>query len=316
MFNSYNDIKKEYERIRLNRLLEYNDLKEKIYADNPALKEMDLKIVKCYLDIGRNRIDGLSVDAIEKELKELNESRKKYLVEHNITDDYKELKYNCEKCKDTGFVNGKKCSCFIQKEIELFDNISHFKNYIEEDNFENLDPNFYRQDDVKIGNLPYMKYMENLVEHIKRGIRLMDEMPYNLIMIGASGTGKTFLARCAGAMALKNNKSVLYENVNEYLNSLKPDFDGEPLRQYAVECDLFILDDLGTEKISEFTNTEINYIIDKRLNDKKSTIVTTNLMFEDIAERYLSPTYSRLSHSYIKCCLFGEDLRRVKNANI
>ena len=75
-------------------------------------------------------------------------------------------------------------------------------------------------------------------------------------------------------------------------------------------------DDLGTENISDFTNTKLNYIIDKRLNDKKSTIITTNLMLSQIRDNYMSQMYSRISHAYISCYLAGEDLRRIKNANI
>ena len=310
------DIKREYENIRNNNLLKYDDRKSKIYDENPTLKDMDLKIVDLELNIGIVKLSKSPTDNLEKELDEVKKQRLVYIKEHGIKDDYLQVSYNCEKCKDTGRINDQKCSCFVQKEIELFDNISHFKNYIKDDNFDNLDKSFYRQPDVKIGNIPYEKYMEQVVENIKLGIKYMDEKPYSVIFIGGTGTGKTFLSRCAGAEALKLNKSVLYVNVNEYLNTLKPDYDGEPLLQHAVSCDLFILDDLGTEKTSDFTNSAINYIVDKRLNDKKSTIITTNLQMGDIEERYLGPTYSRLDHLYIKCFLLGEDLRGVKDVNI
>ena len=117
-------------------------------------------------------------------------------------------------------------------------------------------------------------------------------------------------------MALKLRKSVLYLTATEYIDSLKPDADQKNLKKYAILSDLFILDDLGTEYSSEFSKTEINYIVDKRLNDKKSTIITTNLVEDALKDRYLSPMCSRLDNLYINCYLSGNDLRRVNNANI
>ena len=315
MYNSYNDIKKEYEKIKQNDYLLYDENKARIYAENPILKNMDIEIVKLYASIATANVDGKDTKKIKERLCNIQEDRKKYLKEHNIVDDYKELKYVCNKCKDTGYVNGRKCSCFLQKEIELFDTISHFKNYIEEDNFNNIDFDFYNQSNLDMNGTTYKEYMEGLVYEFKNYIANMDKKSFSLLLVGATGTGKTFLARCMGAEAIKKNKSVLYVNVNEYLNSLKPDYDGEPLRYYAIACDLFILDDLGTERVTDYTNTELNYIIDKRLNDKKSTIITTNLVPDEIESLYLSSTYSRLIHAYDNQILAGEDLRRFKNAN-
>ena len=316
MFNSYDDIKREYEYIRQGDYLRFDEKKAKIYSENPYLEELDLKIIRLYLKIGTLRIDKQPFDKAETELNNIQSERKKYLKEHNISDDYKEIQYVCDKCKDTGYANGHKCSCFIQKEIELFDNISHFKNYIKDDNFDKLDMSFYNQSGLAINGTTYKQYMEGLINEFKSYVENMDKEPFSLLLIGVTGTGKTFIARCMGALALKKNKSVLYINVNEYLNSLKPDYDGEPLKYHAISCDLFILDDLGTERITDYTSTELNYIIDKRLNDKKSTIITTNLTLDQIEDLYLSSTHSRLENAYINRYLAGDDLRRLKNVII
>ena len=315
MIKSYEDIKREYEYIRQGDYLRYEDKKNEIYEMNPKLKELDLSIIKLYTKIGMARIENKPIDELEKQLENIQSERNTYIKEHNI-DDYKELKYVCDKCKDTGYVDGHKCSCFVQKEIELFDNISHFKNYIKDDNFEKLDMSFYNQSGLEYNGTTYKQFMDTLIKKFKSQVENMNKNSFSLLLIGPTGTGKTFLARCMGAEALKKNKSVLYVNVNEYLNSLKPDYEGEPLKYYAVVCDLFILDDLGTERITDYTNTEINYIIDKRLNDKKSTIITTNLMPDQIESAYLSSTYSRLVNAYDNEYLFGDDLRRLKNVNI
>lgn len=316
MFNSYDDIKREYEYLRQADYLRYDEKRNQIYAENPKLRTLDLDIIKAYINIGTTRLSKKPTDKAEAELNRLKTERSNYLKEHGIRDDYNELKYVCDKCKDTGYVDGHKCSCFVQKVIELFDNVSHFSQYIKEDNFDNLDLSYYNQSGISINGITYKQYMQDYITEFKNMVTNMDEESFSLLLIGATGTGKTFLARCMGALALKNNKSVLYVNVNEYLNSLKPDYEGEPLKYHAISCDLFILDDLGTERVTDYTNTEINYIIDKRLNDKKSTIITTNLVPDQIEEIYLGPTHSRLENSFYNCYLAGDDLRRLKNANI
>ena len=76
-----------------------------------------------------------------------------------------------------------------------------------------------------------------------------------------------------------------------------------------------VLDDLGTEYSSEFSITELYYIIDKRLNDKKPTIITTNIFPDNLKDRYPSPMCSRLINMFKNIYLSGDDLRRVKYAD-
>lgn len=302
MISNYEDIKNEYGYIRHQNLLKYEEKKEKVYAENPELKDMDFEIISAYV----KKAKGEKVD-----IDILRDKRAKYLETHKIPDDYQEVVYTCDKCKDTGFVDGKKCSCYVAKEIECFDKISHFREYIKDDNFANLDEKLYNQD-VPMKEGTYKEYMKRVLLHIKEQISHIDEKPYNAIFIGAAGTGKTFLARCIGAELLKKNKSVLYVNVNEYLNSLKPDYDGESLERYAISADLFILDDLGTESVTEFSNSKLNYIIDKRIEDEKSTIITTNHVPTELKQKYLDSMVSRMMCMYTRYILKGDDLRRIK----
>ena len=315
-FRSFEDITNEYEYIRHKNLRKYSEKKNDIYAKHPALQEYDEKIVDLYLEITKATYANIDTKKLYDELSSIKKQRSDYIKEHKINDDYREVEYTCEKCKDTGFVDGKKCSCFMQKEIELFDTISNFKEYIKTDNFDNLNKDYYKQDKKVNDTLSYSEYMDKVLLHINDALSNIESKPYNALFIGATGTGKTFLARCIGTEFLRRNKSVLYLNVNEYLNSLKPDYEGRPLKTYAVACDLLIIDDLGTEYSTEFTKAELNYIIDKRINDNKSTIITTNLLNNQIKERYLDSMFSRITHIYTKYMLLGEDIRGIKYAGV
>lgn len=310
MYKSLDDIKTEYDRIRQANEIKCSERKALIYKEHPKLKEYDGEIFSLFVKLVRSGQSNGALNEtesdIEKEIENVRNERNKYLKDNGIEDNYREVQYTCNKCKDTGFVNGRKCSCFIEKEIELFDNISNFKKYIINDNFSKLDMSYYKQGDS------YFKYMTTEIENIKKAIKEMDTKPFNILFIGPPGTGKTFLARSIGAEVIKLNKSVLYLNAMEYIDSLKPDYDGMPLKKYAINADLFIIDDLGTEYSSEFSKTEINYIIDKRLNDQKSTIITSNLIDVELKARYLAPMCSRLDNLYHAIGLFGDDLRRLK----
>lgn len=311
---NFDNIKNEYGYIRHKNFLKYEEKKTKIYSEFPYLKTLDDSIIslyvkKCLLDETLSKTCEDEIDAKRKE-------REEFLKKNGIKDGYLEVEYTCDKCKDTGFIDGKKCSCFIQKEIELFENVSNFREIAKKDNFDNLNKELYNQPIKTMdGTRDYKDYMADAIEHMKEQIKHIDETPYNAIFIGATGTGKTFLSHCIGCEFIKKNKSVLCLNINEYLESLRPDYSGENLSKYAESCDLLILDDLGTENQTDFTNSKINYIVDKRLNGK-STIITTNLSPTELRNKYLESTSSRILSIYRKYLLNGNDLRRVIYANI
>ena len=314
MYKTLYDIKKEYDDIKLKNAMLYEDRKNDIYKKYPALKKMDEDIRNLYLLKFKNSEDLKILEKINK----LKLEKEDFLKKNNIDENYLEKIYTCKKCKDTGFVDGKKCSCLIEKEILLINSISNYDEISKTDNFSNVNFSYYKQDEKNPYNgASYYEYMVNAIKHMKQNIETIDEKPFNAIIIGPTGSGKTFLARCIGSEFYKKGKSVLYITINDFINSYfnKNDEEEENIKiePYALKADLFILDDIGIETTPAFFISSFNNIIDKRLNEKKSTIITTNLNFNELKTRYHENTVSRLYGLYYKYFLLGEDLRRIKN---
>ena len=238
------------------------------------------------------------------------------LKDNGLTESDLERHYDCNDCKDTGFIDGKKCHCYIQKEIEIFNQISNFNNY--KDILDKFTLNVYKQNEQSIEAIPYFEYMvdkfsiinEKLLENAK------NNEPLNIFLSGKTGTGKTFLSRYIEKNMINNNKSVIYISVNDLLNVVFKDFSSDnnetnPLLDYINDCDMLILDDLGKENISTFTIKYIYNLIDNRLTHNKSTIVCSQHNYTEISEVYDESLTTRLYNYFITVRLEGKDLRGI-----
>ena len=137
MIKSYDDIGYEYVRIRDKNESIRDNNKQELYKKYPRLKEIDSKITKFYIDKGlaylddNHNFDTKIIDSLytEKEL---------FIKENNIDKNYNEVKYDCDICKDTGFVNGMRCICYKKKEAELINNLTPILTISKNVDFENI----------------------------------------------------------------------------------------------------------------------------------------------------------------------------------
>lgn len=321
---------KEYEVKRENKISDANKLKEKIYNDYPTLQKLEDERNFLAIKTARSMVTmdemnkQIEQENLELKLKKIDEKIEKELKKQGIDKDVFKLKFDCEICEDTGFVvkNGttKYCSCFIQAVInETYKQINLEKIY--EENFETFDSGYYsdKVDEEKYGA---KKSPRKGIEQIKKismefADNILSKEQKNLLFIGNTGLGKTFLSNCIAKRVLQNGNSVIYQTAPIFIDKIMKlsfSFDEKDKEQYEkiYDVDLLIIDDLGTETITNNKYTELFKIINTRLTKNKKILISTNLTLNQLFERYDERIISRLIGEFNICKFIGEDIRLKK----
>lgn len=230
--------------------------------------------------------------------------------------DYLMTPYTCKKCEDTGFVNGYFCECRkeILKEISKgeLNNVSPSKNC----RFDNFDLNYYPlpfDDNLKISP---RNRMAEVFNYLKEYAEDFHEDSESLYFYGATGLGKTHLSLAIANTVTEKGYSVIYDSAQNILSSLEREkFSGTGAgkrEKEILDCDLLIIDDLGSEFSTQFTIAAIYNIVNTRINTAKPVIISTNLSEEELEEKYTQRIASRIIGNYVSIHFFGNDIRQLK----
>ena len=141
----------------------------------------------------------------------------------------------------------------------------------------------------------------------------------NLLFVGNTGLGKTFLANCIAKKVLEMGKTVVYQTapvlmdkVIEYKFSYDKDIYEKEQYNKIFYVDLLIIDDLGTETMSNNKFTELFNIINTRLLNNKKILISTNLTLNELYQQYDERVMSRLIGNFTICKFVGDDIRLKK----
>ena len=317
------DILTNYERKRdkADRLLEKR--KNDVYRQIPQIKEIEDEISKVGLDMMKlvlknpSNKEELSLQAKEK-IQTLNDKKQELLDKWNVPKGYLEIQYECNLCKDRGFLaNGKKCNCLKQAIINESYKMSNLSKMLEKQNQCTYDDSIFSDEiDPKNGISPRQN-MQLILSDCDEFIYDFDkDNDKNLLFYGDTGLGKTFMSSYIAKELLDKGYLVIYQTafkMFEIIEEYKFRNDDKHLSrsdyENLFECDLLIIDDLGTELTNSFTISELFIILNTRLLNGKKTIISTNLSPAQLGELYSQRIFSRIFDKFKMIKFIVADLR-------
>lgn len=316
-------IRDEYDQKRHRAFNEAQKRKENIYKALPMLEELDKQIALAGIEL--SKIVLLKPENIQEEITKVRskldsyrEEKKLILKENSLTEDDFKPDFECKLCDDTGYTaSQEKCKCYKQKIIENLYDMSNIKYRLKKENFNMFDISVFSDEKFKEEKLSPRQNMKNILEACGNFcINFNSESP-SLLFYGTTGVGKTFMCNCIAYELIEKGKTVIYQTASNLIEVIEDHKfkKTEEVQQnkenynYLFECDLLIIDDLGTELNNAFTNSEFFNIINARMIADKKTVISTNLLLADLASVYSDRIISRIFNEFAIFKFFGKDLR-------
>ena len=293
---------------------------EQVYVKIPRIAQIDqelsltaLKIIKT---LGMKNEDE-AVDKIRTGNLELQKERREVLVQNGYSPEYLELQYNCPVCEDNGYINQTMCKCMEKlcgnHQKKLLQGSADMKGC----GFDKVRIDYYSKEVMPEYGVSARDYMDGKIKLLERYANEFGAGSKSLFFGGSTGLGKSFMATSIAKEVCGKGFYVIYESAFGLFSNLEAEhFNRDSERQIKnrcyFDCDLLVIDDLGTEMTTAFTVAALYNLINMRLVNKKSTIITSNLTSESISSRYSMQIASRLDGDYVKVEFIGKDIRKVK----
>ena len=320
--SQYDAIMREYGRQQIENHHKLEERRQEIYARLPVVRQLEAEIAERSVACAKKLLEGDKsvLDRLKEDLKDLREQKSLIIRAAGYPDDYLELHYRCPDCRDTGLIDGRKCHCFLQAQMKLLHAQSNLEDVLERENFNALSYEYY--DDTEI--LPQLgitnaAYMRRVVAGCREFVRDFDKKHDNLLFTGSTGVGKTFLTNCIARELMDDFHSVIYLTASDLFDVFsrnKFDYDNaedmKDMYRFILDCDLLIIDDLGTELNNSFTSSQLFYCINERMNMSRSTIISTNLTLARLRDSYTDRVTSRIMSGYRIIPLYRGDIRLLK----
>lgn len=311
--SQYDTIMRAYEEKQriVRHKLENNT--ETVYQKIPAYEELDKQVASISIEQGRKLLAGEpnAMTDLRRRLKEISKKKAALLQENGFPKDFLTPVYECKECQDTGYIANKKCSCFRAAEVNLIYEQSPIKDLLQTENFSTLSYDYYAGEDLEKFTKA-VQICQNFVKNFYLDYR-------NLFFYGTVGTGKSFLSCCVAKELMDQGSLVIYFSAAQLFDTLsKSTFDKESkeassgISDDICDCDLLIIDDLGTELTNAFVSSQLFACLNNRHLRKKSTVITTNLSLGELRDRYSDRIFSRITSNYEVCKLTGRDIRMQK----
>ena len=296
-----------------------NDERRKAFmAANPEYAELEREIAQTSIRLTRVMLSGQkditdTVAQIRDSNLAMQQRQLAILRSQGCPDDYLQPKYHCPQCGDTGFIDGKMCACFKEILRKMAYEELNRTTPLELCSFQSFSLDFYPEK-AQSSNLSPRQIMEGVKRHCWEYANSFTLQSANLLFQGGVGLGKTHLSLAIAGRVISKGYGVIYGSAQNFFNTIESEHFGRGEdKQYTLDllkgCDLLILDDIGTEFITQFTAAVFYDIINTRLLRLRPTILSTNLSIDGLKTRYDDRITSRISGNYTRVQFFGNDIR-------
>lgn len=323
MESAYSLANAEIKKIRRENSETLSKREDEVREKAPEFAMVEAQLKKGGLAIARGVLEGVNnVEIARKCIEEAQAKRAEILEKLHLPKDYLDEIYTCKKCRDTGFdEDGRRCEC-LKKMISKYIGInSNLTEAMREQTFDNFDMSlFENQEDVKGASV-----LDIAKSAYKKAVVFSETFEVtnaNLYLYGSAGTGKTYVSSCIANRALERGFTVYYQSSFKLLDMLEKLKFGryeddereqaEYTERYLYDVDLLIIDDVGTEFVTAYSSAALFDIINSRIVDRKSMVISSNLGPVKMSDVYGTRLASRITGSFDVVNFIGKDLRRIK----
>ena len=292
------------------------------YEQQPRLQEIDRQLRMTMAKAAMAAFAGGDAERLMAEAKQQNQTlqrERRQSAEGCFEEGFLDETPICPVCSGTGYVGSAMCDCLAElcrqeqkKELTFLS--------AGRESFDQFRLDYYSDKPTPAGFVPRV-IMEKTYQTCRRYAFGFHDKAGNLLFSGNTGLGKTFLSACIARTVADQGYSVVYESAGKLFQTLeKARFEANEENRRAAakyaECDLLIVDDLGTELPGQFVTAALYSLINDRLLETKPTIISTNLSEEELVRRYNPQIASRLRGSYKRVAFVGDDIRLLKNRGV
>ncbi len=305
---------------RNKNIIEAENRRKVFYKETPRAYEIEKELCNTATAVGRAIVNKIDTKTQLEELKvknlALQEELKTLLLKSSLDENYLEPNFDCKKCSDKGLIDGKICSCYktLLRDI-TFEDLNKLSP-LSLSSFDTFSVDYY--DTQEVNGISPREKMTKILEYCKEYTKSFNQSSPSLLIQGGTGLGKTHLSLSIANELINIGYGVVYFSAPNLIQKLEQEHFSKNLEEETlaqlINCDLLILDDLGTEFNTQFSNSTIYNLFNTRLSSNKPIIISTNLNLNELEKQYSQRFVSRIIGNCVKMNFVGKDIRFIKRS--
>lgn len=315
----YNKAKRILEKRHDKAVMEADIRSSEIRMELPEIEEIQRQLSEVGLEISQLFFYRQNTEEKIKELRDRSHSlidkRSEILKANGYAENAMKPQYVCEACEDKGYISGRMCNCHKQLLKDIMRQEVSKLAPLDKCTFDNFSLEYYSDQPGENAIVPRQR-AEKILTSARKYAQNFTTSSKNLLFIGGTGLGKTHISLAIMNTVINKGYYVCYGTSQNICDDLQSEQFGRGDSAYysknqVLNCDLLVLDDLGTELDNQYSIATLYNIINTRILSGKPTIISTNFNVGALEEKYDKRITSRITGEYIPMYIFGNDIRNV-----